>query len=273
MRHEYYYYHKERLLAAPKLPLAVMADDAAVFQTMAREMTEEIRRKNALGERTVFICPVGPVGQYPYFVDIVNTEKISLKDVWFLNMDEYLTDGKAWIAKDHSLSFRGFMERAVYSKIRPELVMPESQRVFPDPGDPDNMARTIEKLGGVDICFGGIGINGHLAFNEAQDELTPEQFKGLHTRVLEISRETRTANAIGDLNGAVDDMPRWCVTIGMKEIYSARKIRLGCFRDWHRAVARHAAYGSVSAHFPVTLLQEHPDALLRITEFVANLPE
>ena len=70
MRHEYYYYDKERLLAAPKLPLAVMADAAAVFQTMAREMTEEIKRKNALGERTVFICPVGPVGQYPYFVDI-----------------------------------------------------------------------------------------------------------------------------------------------------------------------------------------------------------
>ncbi len=273
MRHEYYYYDKERLLAAPKLPLAVMADDAAVFQTMAREMTEEIKRKNALGERTVFICPVGPVGQYPYFVDIVNTEKISLKDVWFLNMDEYLTDGKAWIAKDHSLSFRGFMDRTVYGKIDPALVMPEGQRLFPDPEDPENMWRTIQELGGVDICFGGVGINGHVAFNEAQDELTPDRFRALPTRVLEISRETRTANAIGGLNGAVDDMPRWCVTIGMREICSARKIRLGCFRDWHRAVVRHAAYGDVSAHFPVTLLQEHPDTLLRMTEFVANLPE
>ena len=273
MRHEYYYYNREQLLAAPKLPITVMADNAAVFQTMAREMADEIRRKNALGEKTVFICPVGPVGQYPYFVEMVNSEDISLKNVWFLNMDEYLTDGKEWIGKDHRLSFRGFMDRTVYTKIRPDLVMPESQRVFPDPKDPENMWRTIQALGGVDICFGGIGINGHLAFNEAQDELTLEQFKGLHTRVLEISRETRTANAIGDLNGAIDDMPRWCVTIGMKEIYSARKIRLGCFRDWHRAVARHAAYGSVSAHFPVTLLQEHPDALLRITEFVANLPE
>ncbi len=123
------------------------------------------------------------------------------------------------------------------------------------------------------VVFGGVGINGHVAFNEAQDELTPDQFRALPTRVLEISRETRTANAIGDLNGAVDDMPRWCVTIGMREICSARKIRLGCFRDWHRAVVRHAAYGDVSAHFPVTLLQEHPDTLLRMTEFVANLPE
>ena len=273
MRHDYYYYDRQALLAAPKVPIEVLADNAAVFQAIAREMAEEIKRKNALGEATVFICPVGPVGQYPYFVDMVNGEGISLKNVWFLNMDEYLTDDKQWIDKGGRLSFRGFMERTVYSKIKPELVMPESQRVFPDPNDPENMARVIGKLGGVDICFGGIGINGHLAFNEAQDELTPEQFKQLHTRVLEISRETRTANAIGDLNGAIDDMPRWCVTIGMREIYSARKVRLGCFRDWHRAVARHAAYGDVSAHFPVTLLQEHPDALLRITEFVANLPE
>lgn len=273
MRHEYYYYNREQLLAAPKLPITVMADNAAVFQTMAREMADEIRRKNALGEKTVFICPVGPVGQYPYFVEMVNSEDISLKNVWFLNMDEYLTDEKEWIGKDHRLSFRGFMDRTVYTKIRPDLVMPESQRVFPDPKDPENMWRTIQALGGVDICFGGIGINGHVAFNEAQDELTPDQFRALPTRVLEISRETRTANAIGDLNGAVDDMPRWCVTIGMNEIYNARKVRLGVFRDWHRAVLRHTAYGEVSGHFPATLMQTHPDALIRTTEFVANLPD
>ncbi|MBD5550830.1 MAG: glucosamine-6-phosphate isomerase [Lachnospiraceae bacterium] len=273
MRHEYYYYEKEEFLKNPKLPVEVLADNETVFRAIAQEMAEEIKRKNALGEKTVFICPVGPVGQYPYFVEIVNREEISLKDVWFLNMDEYLTDEKEWIDENDPLSFRGFMNRTVYTKIKPELVMPKEQRIFPDPHDPENMARVIEQLGGVDICFGGIGINGHLAFNEADDSLSAEEFKNLHTRVLEISRETRTANAIGDLNGAIDDMPRFCVTIGMNEIYNARKVRLGCFRDWHRSVVRHAAYGDVSAHFPVTLMQEHPDALLRVTEFVAKLPQ
>lgn len=273
MRHEYYYYDREQLLSAPRLPLSVLADNEAVFYAIAAEMADEIRRKNALGERTVFICPVGPVGQYPYFVKMVNEQNISLKNVWFLNMDEYLTDEDEYIPREHKLSFHGFMDRTVYSKIRPELVMPPSQRVFPDPKDPQSIDRLIEELGGVDICFGGIGINGHLAFNEAQDELTAEQFCQLPTRVLTISRETRTANAIGDFNGALDDMPRRCVTIGMKQIFGARKVRLGIFRDWHRSVARHAAYGEVSAHFPVTLLQNHPDVLLRMTEFVANLPE
>ncbi len=273
MKHAYYYYTKDELLASPKIPITVMEDNAAVFRAMAQEMAEEIKRKNALGERTVFICPVGPVGQYPYFVELVNREGISLKNVWFINMDEYLTDDKEWIDASEKLSFRGFMNRTVYSQIDPELVMSENQRVFPDPKNPGYLQELIGQLDGVDICFGGIGINGHVAFNEAQDELSPEEFRGLHTRVLKISRETRTANAIGDLNGAIDDMPTYCITIGMNEIYNARKIRLGCFRDWHRSVVRHAAYGDVSAHFPVTLLQEHPDVLLRITEFVAELPE
>ena len=79
MRHEYYYYDKEQLLAAPKIPMEVMADKPTVFQKIAREMADEIKARNAVGKTTVFICPVGPVGQYPYFVDIVNQQQISLK--------------------------------------------------------------------------------------------------------------------------------------------------------------------------------------------------
>ena len=164
------------------------------------------------------------------------------------------------------------MNRTVYSQIDPELVMPESQRFFPDPKDPGRIDRKIEELGGVDICFGGIGINGHLAFNEAQDELTAEEFAQLPTRVLTISRETRTSNAIGDLNGAIDAMPRKCVTIGIKQILGARKLRLGVFRDWHRSVVRQAAYGDVTAHFPASLAQNHPDACIYLNANAAKQP-
>ena len=272
MHHDYFYYNKEQLLENPKIPLIVMEDNATVFRAMAQEMVDEIKRKNELGEKTVFICPVGPVGQYPFFVEMVNEEKISLKNVWFINMDEYLTDDKKWIPAEHKLSFRGFMDRTVYTKINPDLVMPKEQRVFPDPDNLSYIPELIEKLGGVDICFGGIGINGHVAFNEPQDELSCEEFLALKTRVLDISKETRAVKSIGDLNGALDDMPHYCITIGINEISHARKIRLGCFRDWHRSVVRHAAYGEKSAHFPVSLLQDHPDINIRFTEFVANLP-
>ena len=150
--------------------------------------------------------------------------------------------------------------------------MPEEQRVFPDPADPGRVDRLIEELGGVDIAFGGIGINGHLAFNEAQPELTPEEFAALGTRTLTLTPETKTANAIGDRGGAIIAMPNRAVTIGIKQILSARKVRLGVFRDWHRGVVRQAAYGEISASFPVTLLQKHPDAAIFANATASALP-
>ena len=270
MDHEYYSHTKDRLLLDPKIPLEVLADGPAVFEVMAREMADFIKMRNAQGLTTVFILPVGPVGQYPRFVEIVNRERISLKNCWFFNMDEYLDDNKQWISKDHPLSFRGFMDRVVYSKICPELNVPQQQRIFPDPNDPGHISGLIEWLGGVDICFGGIGSNGHLAFNEPEPELSCEAYRALQTRVLAISPETRTANAIGDFGGRLEDMPEWCVTIGFSQIIHARKIRLGVFRDWHRAVVRRAAHGEMTPAFPVSLIAGHPDALIRMTEFVAS---
>ncbi len=255
-----------------KIPLLKLGDSGEVFYEIALEMVNTIKQHNAAGTRTVFICPVGPVGQYPIFVRLVNRDRVSLKNCWFFNMDEYLNDDETYIDFESPLSFHGFMNRTVYSQIDPELVMPPEQRIFPDPKDPGFVARKIQELGGVDIAFGGIGINGHLAFNEAQDELSAAEFAQLQTRVLNISRETRTSNAIGDLNGAIDAMPKKCVTIGMAQILGAKKVRLGVFRDWHRSVVRQAAYGEVTAHFPASLLQNHPDAMIYLNANAAQQP-
>jgi len=173
---------------------------------------------------------------------------------------------------EHRLSFRGFMAQNVYSRIRPELLMDEGQRIFPDPACPEALTQKLAELGGADLCVGGIGINGHLAFNEPQSQLSADAFAALTTRVLAISPETRTANAIGDLGGAIEDMPRWAVTIGMAEILGAKKIRLGVFRDWHRAVVRRAACGPVEAAFPVTLVQNHPDAMILANHVASERP-
>ncbi len=268
----YYQISAQDLGKDAKIPLLKLGDSGEVFYEIALEMVNTIKEHNAAGKRTVFICPVGPVGQYPIFVRLVNRDRVSLKNCWFINMDEYLNDDETYIDFESPLSFHGFMNRTVYSQIAPELLMPEEQRIFPDPKDPGHVARVIAQLGGVDIAFGGIGINGHLAFNEAQDELTAQEFANLQTRVLSISRETLTSNAIGDLNGAIDAMPKKCVTIGMAQILGAKKVRLGVFRDWHRSVVRQAAYGEVSAHFPATLLQNHQDAMIYLNANAAQQP-
>lgn len=267
---DYYRIPASELGRESKIPLLVLGDSGEVFYEIAREMVDTIRAHNERGDKTVFICPVGPVGQYPIFVRLVNKERLSLKNCWFINMDEYLTDDDRWIDESDPLSFRGFMNREVYGKIDPDLLMPADQRIFPDPVNPDRIGALIEELGGVDIAFGGIGITGHLAFNEPDRNLSIDEFADLKTRVLEISPETRTTNCIGDLGGALEDMPHRCVTVGMNELLGARKLRLGVFREWHRAVVRRAAYGDMNSEFPATLLQRHPDARIYVTALAAQ---
>ena len=150
---DYYHISAQELGKGAKLPILKLGDSGEVFYEMAAEMCAAIRANNAAGKPTVFICPVGPVGQYPIFVRLVNREQLSLRNCWFINMDEYLTDDGQWIAEENPLSFRGFMAREVYGKIAPELLMPEEQRVFPDPNDLGRIPALIEELGGVNPRF------------------------------------------------------------------------------------------------------------------------
>ena len=100
-----------------KIPIVKLGDSGEVFYELALEMVSAIRANNAEGRPTVLICPVGPVGQYPIFVRLVNRERLSLKNCWFINMDEYLEDGGSYIDESSPLSFRGFMARNIYGQI------------------------------------------------------------------------------------------------------------------------------------------------------------
>ncbi len=268
----YFNLEPQELTTNNKVPYKCLGESSSVFYQMALEMVNCIEGNNKNGKSTLFICPVGPVGQYPIFVEMINAKKINLCDTYFINMDEYLDDNKKYLPKDHKLSFRGFMENHVYNKISKELTIPEDHRYFPSPEDPENLQRVIDRLGGVDMAFGGIGINGHLAFNEAEDNVDVDEFAKRETRVLKISSETRVANAIGDLNGAIDAMPHYAVTIGMRQILGAKKIRIGVFRSWHQAVLRQTLFGDVESHFPATLLQQHPDTIIYSNDEAAKRP-
>ena len=116
------------------------------------------------------------------------------------------------------------------------------------------------KLGGVDLCLGGLGINGHLAFNEAAEEddpITAEEFGALGTRVLKITRETRTINAYGYQRGDLRGMPEWCITIGMKQILESRRIYIALNRPWQHGIFKHVLFDKPQAQIPASLLQGH----------------
>lgn len=236
-----------------------------------------IALQSALQQRgqAVLILPVGPVDQYRPLANLINASRLSLNSVVLVNMDEYLTDSDAWIPLEHPLSFRGFMDRNFYELLNADLAPPVQQRVFPDPTDPEAIGRIIARYGGVDVCFGGIGINGHIAFNEPPEpgEATDlESFRQLPTRVLSLSRETRTINA-NTVGGGIEVIPRRCMTVGMREILASRQLRFYCNRPWQSAVIRRVLHGPITSACPASLLRLHSDAAITIVPQVAQPPD
>ena len=93
---ETYYCSPEEFAKNSKIPLRVMKTEESMYEEIGRLMADTI--KNNGDDKTVIICPVGPIAQYTHFAEIVNRERISLKNCWFINMDEYLTDDDKTIA-------------------------------------------------------------------------------------------------------------------------------------------------------------------------------
>ena len=141
-----------------KIKLRVLENDDAVNLDMALDMLAEIMKNNETGKRTVFIVPVGPVKQYPILAAMVNKLKVSLKNVWFFNMDEYLISPTEAISPEHFLSFKKRMNDEFYVRVDEALIMPKEQRLFPIPGREKEYDELLKSLGGADVCYGGLGI-------------------------------------------------------------------------------------------------------------------
>ena len=201
-----------------------------IAEAFAVEMMKAVDDAQTDGRSATFIIPVGPVDQFPVLADAINRERRDWREVMLINMDEYLTDDDEWVPTDHPLSFRGYMDRKFYDLIGPELSPLPENRVFPDPGDLSRIKTLIDSRGGVDVCFGGIGINGHMAFNEPPEPgetCSVEEFAARSTRNLDLSRETATINSV-TVGGGLAVIPRRATTVGMKEILASKKMRFYC---------------------------------------------
>ncbi len=266
---------RERLGKDCGIKLEIVDSDEDLFYRMALDIFDEIDANNRARAKTVLIVPVGPVRQYRKLAMLVNRYHLSLRDTHIFNMDEYLDESGAALGADHPLSFQGAMLREFYDLVDESLNVPPSQRHFPTHENIGGMEEAMRALGGVDVCFGGIGINGHVAFNEPPEpgeSVSDEAFASLPGRVLKISRETRTINATFSTDGLIDAMPEYCVTLGMREILASRKIRLYLARDWQRGIVRKVLHGPATARTPASLLQNHPDVKITICEAVAAQP-
>ena len=168
------------------------------------------------------------------------------------------------------------MERHFYDPVLPDLTVPAENRNWLNGNNMQEVKENIERAP-VDITFGGWGQDGHVAYNQARrhpySHVTLDDLRKSTVRIQENNLDTIIALAQRTFGSAYQFVPPMSVTLGIKECLSAGKVRL--FSDtgaWKQTALRVALFGPLTAEYPVTLCQEHPDAMLTATINTARHP-
>jgi glucosamine-6-phosphate deaminase len=259
-----------------RVPFRLCQDSDAMGQLMARELVDEIQAHNERGEATRAIIPCGPSCWYKPFTDLVNQERVSLSNLVVFHMDECLDWQGRELPRNHPYCFRGFMEKHFYGPVDPELAVPEENRIWLNANNIQQVSELIWSAP-VGITYGGWGQDGHIAYNQARrhpfSQVTIDDVRNSTIRVQENNVDTILALAQRTFGAAYQFVPPMSVTLGVKECLSARKVRL--FSDtgaWKQTALRVALFGPLTPEYPMTLLQEHPDALITATIETATHP-
>lgn len=232
-----------------------LTDPRAAGRWTANYIAERIRRYASTESRPFVLgLPTGstPVPTYEELIHLNASGAVSFKDVVTFNMDEYVG-----LPKDHPECYRAFMRRTFFDHVD----IQEQNIHFLD-GNADDLEaecsryeQCVSDCGGIELFLGGVGHDGHIAFNEPGSSLASR------TRDKELTEVTRRANArfFGD---DINQVPKLALTVGVGTILDSREVViLATGANKSRAV-KAAVEGSVNHMWTVSALQLHPKAMM-----------
>ena len=245
--------------------IAVADDQAAFYRSFAADLVDRIRAARDDGRTFVAILPVGPMPQYELAAQMINEERIALDHVHTFNMDEYANEDGVTAPVSWAGSFQRAMQERFFARVDRELRPPDDQIHFPTTEAIGDYSARLEELGGADVCYGGIGWCGHIAFWESHlgHEFAGDldAYKQAGARLVELHPMTIMQNALHSFGGDWSWVPPKANTIGPREILGARHRSfwldgdLGGGVSWQRFIARLVAHGPVSEFVPGSILQ------------------
>lgn len=249
----------------PEFEVRVIEQTDDFFLAMALDLVGRIRAAAEEGRQFVAILPCGPLAQYDKAVAIINELKLSLAHVHTFNMDEFADQDGVSAPGEWQGSFQYAMRQRFFSRLDPDLRPPEAQIHFPSSANLASYGRQIEDLGGAEVCYGGIGWCGHVAFFEAH--LAPEyadlqEYCQAPARVVELHPMTIMQSALHH-GGDWSVVPPQAVTIGPAEVLACRQrsfwlnVNLAGV-SWQRFIGRLVAFGPVTPWVPGSILQLAP---------------
>lgn len=257
--------HEIAVHANPEFRVSVIDDNHAFYRAFAEDLVGEIERTRSEGRPCVLILPAGPMPQYALAADQINRASISMDHVHTFNMDEYANEHGTTAPVSWPGSFQAAMMNGFFSRIEPALRPPIKQIHFPTESNISRYGQEIESLGGADVCYGGIGWCGHIAFweshigHEFRGDI--EAFTAATSRIVELHPMTIMQNALHSFGGDWSSVPPKAATIGPAEILGAKRRSFwldGAFDggiSWQRFIARLVAHGPVSEFVPGSILQ------------------
>lgn len=226
--------------------------------------------KQSTPDNPAGICgPIGPTEQLPLVARIVNELGISLKDCHFWGMDEWVVDGRE-VSLDFPLGFARADLELCFNRIKPELAMPRENLHFPAV-DSSEYIRSWDGVRCV-VMQGGQGEVKHWAFNDPPRREgayrdappSPEEYRKLGTRVVDLHPMTLMQNARTSGGGAVQNVPNQAITVGPVETWKAEKVSI-----WHpghhdnpfgmRLTTLMIAKRVPDSSVPISLLADHPN--------------
>lgn len=201
-----------------------------------------------------------PVGVYKRLIELYNEGVLSFKLASSYNLDEYIG-----LPADHSESYRRFMNEKLFNHID----MPLENTHVPSGSSneaqqaADTYNRLLDEVGQLDLQLLGLGHNGHIGFNEPDEELQAQ------THIVTLDERTRQANA--RFFNSIDEVPTHAITMGIGSILKAKQILLMAKGKDKAEIVAKALKGPITTQCPASFLQTHPNVVVILDQEAGSL--
>jgi glucosamine-6-phosphate deaminase len=233
----------------------IQPDYAIVSKWAANYVAKKINESGPTKSKPFVLgLPTGssPLGMYKQLIKLNKSGKVSFKNVVTFNMDEYVK-----IPEDHPESYHSFMWNNFFSHVD---VAKENVNILD--GNAKDLAaecesyeKKMKQFGGVELFIGGIGPDGHIAFNEPGSSLASR------TRVKTLTQDTIIANS-RFFGGDVNKVPKTALTVGVGTVMDAREVMIIVNGHNKARALRHAIEESVNHLWTISALQLHPKGII-----------
>ncbi|MDR2954688.1 MAG: glucosamine-6-phosphate deaminase [Prevotella sp.] len=235
--------------------LIIQPDYNSLSQWAANYVVSKINNANPTADKPFVLgLPTGssPLGMYKTLIKCYQAGNVSFKNVVTFNMDEYVG-----LPEEHSQSYHSFMWDNFFNHID---INPESVNIL-NGNAPDLNAECeayeakMKAVGGVDLFLGGIGPDGHIAFNEPGSSLSSR------TRVKTLTQDTIIANS-RFFDNDIEKVPKTSVTVGVGTILDAKEVLIMVNGHSKARALAQAVEGAINQMWTITALQLHPKGII-----------